>query len=85
VRCQAFVNLLPTFRSTIGNFDLMRRRRDAPNGVMEALFVAMIQRCREHGMLGLDLGLAPFANVDDDSIAGRALRQVYARGSTVFN
>lgn len=81
----AFVNLLPTYRSTIGNFDLMRRRPDAPNGVMEALFVAMIERCRQQGLLGLDLGLAPFANVDDDSIAGRALRVVYERGGTVFN
>ena len=84
-RIVAFVNLLPNYRSTIGNFDLMRRRPDAPNGVMEALFVAMIERCREQGVLGLDLGLAPFANVDDDSIAGRALRVVYERGSSVFN
>lgn len=84
-RIVAFVNLLPTYRSTIGNFDLMRRRPDAPNGVMEALFVAMIERCREQGMSGLDLGLAPLANVDDDSIAGRALRAVYERGNNVFN
>ena len=81
----AFVNMLPPYRSTVGNFDLMRRLPDAPNGAMDALFVAMIDRCRAQGLLGLDLGLAPFANVDDSSLAGRTLHVVYERGSTAFN
>ena len=81
----AFVNLLPTNRSVNGNFDLMRRGVDAPNGAMEALFVAMIERCRELGLEGLDLGMAPFANVDEGSLAGRALRAAYESGRSIFN
>jgi membrane associated rhomboid family serine protease len=81
----AFVSLLPTYRSVNGNFDLMRRGPDAPNGAMEALFVAMIERCRALGLQGLDLGMAPFANVDEGSIAGRALRAAYEGGRSMFN
>jgi lysylphosphatidylglycerol synthetase-like protein (DUF2156 family) len=81
----AFVNMLPSYRSTAGNFDLMRRLPDAPNGSMDALFAAMIERCRAQGLLGLDLGLAPLANVEENSIAGRTLRAVYERGGSAFN
>lgn len=84
-RIVAFVNLLPTYRSTNGNFDLMRRSADAPNGAMDALFVAMIKRCRELGLAGLDLGMAPFANVNENSIVGRTLRGVYEGGRSMFN
>ena len=81
----AFVNLLPTYNSVNGNFDLMRRSANAPNGAMEALFVAMIERCRELGLTGLDLGMVPFANADENSIAGRTLRAIYEGGQTMFN
>jgi phosphatidylglycerol lysyltransferase len=81
----AFVNLLPTYQSVNGNFDLMRRSADAPNGAMEALFVAMIERCRAQGLAGLDLGMVPFANPDESSIAGRTLRAIYEGGRSVFN
>jgi phosphatidylglycerol lysyltransferase len=84
-RIVAFVNMLPSYRSTIGNFDLMRRLPDAPNGAMDALFAAMIERCRAQGLLGLDLGLAPFANVEENTIAGRTLRAIYQRGGSAFN
>ena len=84
-RIVAFVNLLPTYRSVNGNFDLMRRSADAPNGAMEALFVAMIERCRQLGLKGLDLGMVPFANADESSIAGRTLRAVYQGGRGMFN
>jgi lysylphosphatidylglycerol synthetase-like protein (DUF2156 family) len=81
----AFVNMLPSYRSPNGNFDLMRRLQDAPNGAMDALFVAMVERCRVQGLRGLDLGLAPFAKVDEHTIAGRTLRAVYEWGSGAFN
>lgn len=81
----AFVNILPPYRSQVGNFDLMRRLPDAPNGAMDALFAAMIERCKEQGLLGLDLGMAPLVNVDEGSLAGRTLRAVYQYGGSMFN
>jgi phosphatidylglycerol lysyltransferase len=84
-RIEAFVNVLPAYSSSVGNFDLMRRRPDAPNGAMEYLVVGLIHRFRAEGRAGMTLGLAPLANIDGDGIADRALRLLYDRGTRVFN
>lgn len=84
-RIEAFVNLLPVFQGTDGNFDLMRRRPDAPNGVMDLLFVAMIERFRAQGLTGMTLGFAPLANIEGDGLVPRALRTLFERESAAFN
>ena len=84
-KIQAFVNLLPSYRSTDGTFDLMRRDPSGPNAVMDLLFVSMIEHFRSAGSSGLNLGLAPFANIDGDTLADRALRVIYERGGRAFN
>lgn len=84
-RILAFVDVLPSYRGTDGNFDLMRRRPDAPNGAMEALFVALIDRFRAAGLTGMTLGLAPLSGLDGTGLADRALRLLYERGGAAFN
>ena len=81
----AFVNVLPTYHGTDGNFDLMRRRPDAPNGAMEALFVALIDRFRAEGLTGMNLGLAPLSGIEGSTLPDRALRLLYDRGGVAFN
>ncbi len=82
---RAFVNLLPSFRSNDGNFDIMRRDPSTRLPVMDFLFVAMIERWRKAGRAGMNLGLAPFANISGDSIPDRGLRVLYERGNRVFH
>jgi phosphatidylglycerol lysyltransferase len=84
-RIVAFANILPSYRSEVGNFDLMRRRPDAPNGAMDALFVGLIHHFRDAGMTGMTLGLVPFVNADSDTLASRAVRLLYERGEAAFN
>lgn len=84
-RIEAFVNVLPTFGSTEGNFDLMRRRPDAPRSVMDLLFLHLIERFRSRGLTGMNLGLAPLANIEGDGMAARALRLLYDRGEQAFH
>ncbi|MEZ5412416.1 MAG: flippase-like domain-containing protein [Acidimicrobiales bacterium] len=84
-RILAFVNVLPSYQGRDGNFDLMRRRPDAPNGAMEALFVALIDRFRAEGLTGMNLGLAPLSGIDGTGLAERALRLLYERGGAAFN
>lgn len=81
----AFANVIPSYQSTEGNFDLMRRRPDAPNGAMEALFVAMIRRFQGEGRRGMSLGLAPLSGITGDGLADRALKLLYERGGQLFN
>lgn len=84
-RIVAFANIVPSYRSTAGNFDLMRRRPEAPNGAMDALFVALIQRFRAAGMVGMNLGMVPFVHADGQSLPDRAIRLLYERGERAFN
>ncbi|WP_322818915.1 phosphatidylglycerol lysyltransferase domain-containing protein [Tepidiforma sp.] len=84
-RIEAFANLLPPFASRIGNFDLMRRRPDAPDGAMDYLFVRMAELFRGEGMEGMSLGFAPLANVDEGGVKGQVLRWLYAYGERFFN
>lgn len=84
-RVVAFANVIPSYRSRAGNFDLMRRRPDAPNGAMDALFVALIERFRAVGLDSMSLGMVPFAGADGDSMPERAVRLVYERGERAFN
>ena len=72
-RLVAFVNVVPSYAGSIGNFDLMRRRTDAPRGTMEMLFVALIERFRSAGLEGMSLGLAPLAGVAGNAAADRVI------------
>ena len=81
----AFANLVPSYRSDNGNFDLMRRRPDAPNGVMDALHVGLIEHFRRHGAAGLTLGLAPLARIQGPGLAEHALRQVHIHADRAFH
>ncbi|GIJ57334.1 phosphatidylglycerol lysyltransferase domain-containing protein [Virgisporangium aurantiacum] len=82
----AFANLLPPYRGRDASFDLMRRRPDAANGVMEFLFVALIERFRRDGYSGMNLGLAPLSGAGTgDTVADRVIRTLYRRGGAAFN
>ncbi len=84
-RIEAFANVIPSYRSSQGNFDLMRRRPDAPDGAMDFLFVYLIRWFRERGFDGMSLGFAPLANIEGSGVVARALRLFYAHGSRAFN
>ncbi len=81
-RVAAFANLMPGARPGDGlAVDLMRHAPDAPQGVMDYLFVRTIQWARDQGWAVLDLGLAPLAGLED-----RRLAPVFARvGALVFD
>ncbi len=83
---QAFANLLPSYQSPDGSFDLMRRRPDAVNGVMDFLFVGLIERFRTAGYTGMNLGLAPLSGAGTgSSLADRVIRTLYQHGGAAFN
>lgn len=81
----AFATILPSYRSGLGNFDLMRHRPDSHRSVMDLLFVELIELFRSRGLQGMDLGMAPFANVEGDTVPDRAVRLLYEHGGRLFN
>lgn len=81
----AFVNFVPSYHDVNGTFDLMRRRPDSANGVMDLLFVTMIRDCKNEGLEGLNMGLAPLAMISDDDLLDRGLQQLRERRDHWFN
>ncbi len=57
----AFVNVVPSYRKGEATCDLMRRHRDAPNGVMDYLLVKLIEWNKEQGHERFNLGMAPMS------------------------
>ncbi|WP_421731736.1 GNAT family N-acetyltransferase [Brevundimonas sp.] len=78
-RIVAFANLLTAPDEAA--VDLMRHHPEAPNGVMDYLFIRCAQWARDQGLASFDLGMAPLAGLEDRRIA-----PVFARvGALVFD
>jgi phosphatidylglycerol lysyltransferase len=76
-RVQAFVNIIPSYAQGTATVDLMRHRVDAPNGVMDFLFVKHIEHCRAEGYKYFDLGMVPLSGFSEKTEATQTERAVY--------
>jgi lysyl-tRNA synthetase class 2 len=62
-RIRGFLHLVPSYGRAAMSLSSMRRDRDAPNGLMEFLFVRAIEALRERGVEEISLNFAAFARV----------------------
>ena len=76
-RALAFVNIVPSFHAGEAAIDLMRRRPEAPNGIMDHLFVKLFAECRERGYHRFNLGMAPMAGFGEHEEASREERALH--------
>jgi phosphatidylglycerol lysyltransferase len=86
-RALAFVNVISSYHSGEATIDLMRHRADAPNGVMDFLFVKLLLRDRDEGYTRFNLGLAPmsgFREREEASAMERAVYQFFQRLTFLF-
>ncbi len=58
-RAVAFVNLAPSNSPSVAGMDLLRRRAQAPNGIVDYLFVHAFSDLKARGYTQVNLGLAP--------------------------
>lgn len=87
-RVIAFVNEVPAYRPGETTIDLMRHRKEIPNGTMDYLFVGLLLKLRQEGYTRFNLGLAPFAGVGDRpgaSLEERAVHQLFERLNRFFS
>jgi phosphatidylglycerol lysyltransferase len=86
-RVEAFANVWPGAGRVELSVDLMRHRRDAPNGVMEALFVHVMCWGKENGFQWFNLGMAPLSGFESSaaSLWTRLGSFVYEHGESVYN
>jgi len=77
----AFANVLSAGTKEELSIDLMRHVPDAPNGIMDYLFVQLMFWGAEHGYRSFNLGMAPMSGFEP-----RALAPAWARiGSLLFS
>jgi phosphatidylglycerol lysyltransferase len=73
----AFVNLVESFHQDEATLDLMRRRSDAANGVMDYLLIQVMLRARELGYARFNLGMVPMAGFSEHENASAEERVVH--------
>jgi phosphatidylglycerol lysyltransferase len=61
----AFLNLIPSYRSGLATVDLMRRRREGINGVIDYLFAKVFLELRTEGFERFSLGMVPGIRADE--------------------
>ncbi|HWR17646.1 MAG TPA: phosphatidylglycerol lysyltransferase domain-containing protein [Terriglobales bacterium] len=84
----AFVNLTTLPNMKEASIDLMRRRTDAPNGVMEYLFVKLFLWARDQGYEKFNLGMAPMSGFNEREEARpeeRAIHSFFQQLNFVFS
>jgi phosphatidylglycerol lysyltransferase len=83
----AFINLISVDRSEITG-DLMRRRTDAPNGIMDYLFIKLFLYARERGYARVSLGMAPmtgFEQREEATTEERAIHGLFQKLDFLFS
>lgn len=86
-RIVAFANVWTTPDKRELSIDLMRYGADAPKGVMDYLFVRLIEWGKEQGYSEFDLGMTPLAGLDTHRLApafSRIGAAVYAGGERLY-
>jgi phosphatidylglycerol lysyltransferase len=83
----AFINLISVNRIEITG-DLMRRRTDVPNGVMDYLFVKLFEYARKKGYARVSLGMAPmtgFQEHEEATLQERVIHSVFQKLNSIFS
>jgi len=87
-RILAFVNIVPSYRKGEATVDLMRRRMEAPNGVMDYLFVKLFLHNKERGCQRFNLGMAPmsgFQENEEASLEEKAIHYFFQHLNFLFS
>ena len=61
----AFLNILPDFAKDEATYDLIRKTKDAPNGVMDFILVELFNYFKSQGIKYVNLGFAPMSGLND--------------------
>ncbi|WP_062489703.1 bifunctional lysylphosphatidylglycerol flippase/synthetase MprF [Labrenzia sp. CP4] len=83
-----FANILSVSDGKYLTIDLMRYLPDEASGIMEYMFLRLLETYRDRGALEFNLGLAPLAGLSDNLYSGawnRVGRMIYRNGGAFYN
>jgi phosphatidylglycerol lysyltransferase len=76
----AFLNIIPDYAKNEGTYDLLRKTKDAPNGIMDYIIVEMCKYFRSKGIQYVNLGFAPMSgNNDPHTFPERSMKFAYEK------
>ncbi len=84
----AFLNQIPSYKKGEATIDLMRRRTDSPNGIMDYLFVKLILALKSEGFERFNLGMAPMSGFQEDeeaSVEEKAIHYFFQHLNFLFS
>ena len=61
----AFLNVIPDFAKDEATYDLIRKTKDAPNGVMDFILIELFNYLKSQNITYVNLGFAPMSGLDD--------------------
>ncbi|MHA1996038.1 MAG: bifunctional lysylphosphatidylglycerol flippase/synthetase MprF [Candidatus Hodarchaeales archaeon] len=84
----AFLNQIRSYQKNAVTIDLMRHRKEIPNGAMDFLFASYVLKLKEQGYEQFSMGLAPFAGLseeEDSNLTRKILRELIDYFENVFS
>jgi phosphatidylglycerol lysyltransferase len=87
-RIVAFANVWPGSQNEEFSVDLMRQLPEAPNGMMDYLFIELMMWGKAQGYRLFNLGVAPFSGLEDHALAPiwtRLGAMVFHEGERFYN
>lgn len=84
----AFANIWKSANKQECSVDLMRHTPDAPSGMMDLLFISLMERAKAEGFLWFNLGMAPLSGLPDHRLANlwsRFATLVFRYGDRFYN
>jgi phosphatidylglycerol lysyltransferase len=76
----AFLNVIPDYASREGTYDLMRKTKDAPNGVMDFILIELFNYLKSQNFSFISLGFAPISGLNDPhTFTERSMKFAYER------
>ncbi len=76
-RALAFMNQVPSYVPGEATIDLMRRRIDVPNGIMDYLFIKLFEDLKASGFTRFSLGMAPMSGFREREEAAAEERAIH--------
>jgi phosphatidylglycerol lysyltransferase len=61
----AFLNIIPDYAKSEATYDLIRKTKDAPNGVMDFILIELFNYLKSQNIKFVNLGFAPISGLDD--------------------
>lgn len=76
----AFLNVIPDYARGEGTYDLIRKTKDAPNGVIDFILVELFRYLKETGCDSVNIGFAPLSGLEDPkNLTERSMKFAYEK------